>query len=188
MKPQKKTWDEEMTELFCEFRPGPPTNTNINTLVANSEKQPRLFRLWDISQKFLFLVNNMLLASSQQSGSSEQLMAVVPNLSLNPTNQPIFMGLSDNTHTLNCVLAGKGQPKLQLVERNIMDLYRANEEFKSFTFYSKTHGSDETCSFESAAFPGWFLSTWDEPNRPLDLSRGGTHCITSFYFERKDSV
>ncbi|XP_061448759.1 interleukin-36 receptor antagonist protein-like [Rhineura floridana] len=173
-----------MFELFCKFGADPPPRMNF----PSSVNQPQLFRLWDISQKFLFLINNMLVATSQQSGSSGQLMAVVPNKALDPMYQPIFMGLSDKLHTLNCVQSDGGQPQLQLLVRDIMDLYKANEEFKSFTFYSKTDGSDETCSFESAAFPGWFLSTSHEPNRPLGLSHRGTTDITTFYFQRTNST
>lgn len=66
-----------------------------------------------------------------------------------------------------------------------MDLYKKKEASPEFTFYNQTKGSEVTCSFESAASPGWFLSTSSEPNKPLSLSQGGGSDITLFYIERK---
>ncbi|ETE71733.1 Interleukin-1 family member 10, partial [Ophiophagus hannah] len=115
-------------------------------------REPRLFRIWDISQKFLFIVNSMLIANPLDFNSPD------------PRQQPIFMGLTDGSHTLSCTSSSEGQPQLHLV----MD------------------GSSETCSFESAQFPGWFISTSSEPNKPINLGQKGGTEITLFYFETSE--
>ncbi|XP_062995565.1 interleukin-1 family member 10-like [Elgaria multicarinata webbii] len=157
--------------------------------VPHIEKAPRYYKLWDINQKFLYLINNSLVASPSNSAMPDQLMTVLPNNALDPKKPPIFIGLKGGQPTLSCVKSDDGQPQLKLEERHIMDLYKNPEKQSSFTFYSKTDGSSETCSFESAEFPGWFLSTSSELNKPVGLSRPGFSENTLFYFETKsDSV
>ncbi|XP_008114229.2 interleukin-36 receptor antagonist protein [Anolis carolinensis] len=180
----KKSWDEEMIALFCDYNPASPPRR----IRAPRETEPRLFRIWDVSQKFLILMNNILVATSRDSMTPEELLAVLPNHSLDPTLQPIFLGLNDKTHTLSCMESGDGEPLLNLVERNILDLYSSHEESKSFTFYSRSNNQQQTCCFESAAFPGWFMSTSTEINKPVRLSREGGPDITNFYCERKDPL
>ncbi|XP_042327406.1 interleukin-36 receptor antagonist protein-like [Sceloporus undulatus] len=185
-KSNKKTWDQEMVELFCDYKQNPVSPPR--KIRAPGETEPRLFRIWDISQKFLILINNILVATSKDSRLPEEFFAVIPNNSLDPEAQPIFIGLSDKTHTLFCMDSDEGEPQLKLVERNIMELYSKHEEFKSFTFYSRSDSQQQTCCFESAAFPGWFMSTSKELNKPVGLSREGGTEITNFYCERKDPL
>uniref|UniRef100_A0A8D0EA71 Interleukin-1 n=1 Tax=Salvator merianae TaxID=96440 RepID=A0A8D0EA71_SALMN len=130
---------------------------------------PRLFRLWDINQKFLFLLNNILIAAPQ-------------NFNATPTALTHFYNI------LHCLLVLANDGFLFSQKKNIMDLYNKRDEFKSYTFYSKTDGNDDTCSFESAAFPGWYISTSPEPDQPVGLSQQGGSGITLFYFEREDSL
>ncbi|XP_032084610.1 interleukin-36 receptor antagonist protein-like [Thamnophis elegans] len=193
----KKSWDEEMKELFQQLRK--QQDLKISHLKISKPpyvfkplrlKEPRLFRIWDISQKFLFMVNSMLIANPLDF-NSPVWMAVLPNNALDPRQQPIFMGLTDGLHTLSCTLSSEGQPQIHLVERNLMELYNQNQKFLDFSFYSKMEGSLETCSFESAQFPGWFISTSSEPSKPINLGQKGGTDITLFYFEtseRKEKV
>ncbi|XP_063167438.1 uncharacterized protein LOC134502848 [Candoia aspera] len=194
-KSHKKTWDEEMMKLFQQYKPEhvatwstEPNHLTTLFLCLHGFKQnewlykhmytifmvylpqlkkcypkptsevfvplrlngPRLFRIWDISQKFLFMVNSMLIANPQDFNSpGQEFMMVLDGCS----------------------------------ERDIMELYRQNERFLDFSFYSKMDGSSETCSFESAQFPGWFISTSSEPNKPIGLSQKGGTDITVFYSE-----
>ncbi|KAK9395130.1 interleukin-36 receptor antagonist protein-like [Crotalus adamanteus] len=152
---------------------------------ALKEHDPRLFKLWDIDEKYLFLVNNVLVADVKSSNSPEQLMAVLPNTSLDKPRQPIFMGPENKNSCLSCVKSGNGQYQLELKEKAIKDLYWDPKNAKAFTFYSKSDGNGDTCSFESAEFPGWFLSTSSEAKKPLGLSQKGGPQNVLFYFERK---
>ncbi|XP_039212459.1 interleukin-1 family member 10-like isoform X2 [Crotalus tigris] len=171
----KKTWDEEIADLF----------RGTEGATALKEHDPRLFKLWDIHQKYLFLVNNVLVADVKSSNSPEQLMAVLPNRSLDKPQQPIFMGPENKNSCLSCVKSGNGQYQLELKEKAIKELYWDSKNAKAFTFYSKSDGNGDTCSFESAEFPGWFLSTSSEAKKPLGLSQKGGPQNVLFYFERK---
>ncbi|KAJ7305111.1 hypothetical protein JRQ81_010963 [Phrynocephalus forsythii] len=179
-KAHKTTWDQEMRDLFK----GKELKPEEATCRPMSEEAPRLYRIWDVSQKTIILTNNMLIATSRNSNEPEQLIRVLPNTNLDPKKQPIFMSPSDK-HTLSCIKSGS-RPQLQLAEENIVKLSKKGEELLNFSFYSKTDGSVETCSFESAEFPGWFLSTSLEPNKPVGLSQQGGTENTLFYFERKE--
>ncbi|KAL7981460.1 hypothetical protein Chor_002356 [Crotalus horridus] len=152
---------------------------------ALKEHDPRLFKLWDIDEKYLFLVNNVLVADVKSSNSPEQLMAVLPNRSLDKPRQPIFMGPENKNSCLSCVKSGNGQYQLELKEKAIKELYWDSKNAKAFTFYSKSDGNGNTCSFESAEFPDWFLSTSSEAKKPLGLSQKGGPQNVLFYFERK---
>uniref|UniRef100_A0A670YWG6 Interleukin-1 n=1 Tax=Pseudonaja textilis TaxID=8673 RepID=A0A670YWG6_PSETE len=110
----------------------------------------------------------------------EQLIAVLPNNALEVRKQAIFMGIQPNT-VINCVQTEEGQLQLH---GDIMYLYKQNEKFLNFSFYSKTDGSGDTCSFKSAQFPGWFLSIYSEAHKPIGLSpKGGPENIL-FHFQR----
>ncbi|XP_063167439.1 interleukin-1 receptor antagonist protein-like [Candoia aspera] len=153
--------------------------------VVASENEPRLYKFWDINQKYLFLVEKMLVADLQTSNLPEQLIAVLPNTSLDAKQKPIFMGLGQKNYSLSCVKSGDGQHQIELKENSVTELYKNPENGKAFTFYSKSEGNGDTCCFESAEFPGWFLSTSSEAKKPICLSKkGGPHNIL-FYFERK---
>ncbi|XP_034292706.1 interleukin-36 alpha-like [Pantherophis guttatus] len=98
--------------------------------------------------------DNKLVASPNDSNSKEQLIAVLPNNALDQWSG------------------------------DIMYLYKQNEKFLNFSFYSKTDGSRDTCSFESAQFPGWFLSTSSEAHQPIGLSQKGGPENILFHFQR----
>ncbi|XP_077161831.1 interleukin-36 receptor antagonist protein-like [Paroedura picta] len=174
----RKTVDQEMADLFRHFGKGDVTIVSL--------EKPWLYKIWDTSQKFLFLQNGSLLAAPLNSNSEDQLIAVTPNQVLDESKRPIFIGTNDQKYILN-VQSGD-QPKLQLVAGDIMELYKKKEQSTEFTFYNQTKGSEVTCAFESAASPGWFLSTASEPNKPLGLSQGGGSEITLFYIEKKPDV
>uniref|UniRef100_A0A670K146 Interleukin-1 n=2 Tax=Podarcis muralis TaxID=64176 RepID=A0A670K146_PODMU len=111
---------------------------------------------------------------------------MTPNRGITPKDGntfAIFMGTQDGAQTLSCGEPG-GQPQLTLESKGIMDLYNDDKEHKNFTFFCKSGSSTETGSFESAAFPGWFLSTLTEPNQPIRLSHQGGAEITQFYFDK----
>uniref|UniRef100_A0A8C5S267 Interleukin-1 receptor antagonist protein n=1 Tax=Laticauda laticaudata TaxID=8630 RepID=A0A8C5S267_LATLA len=114
--------------------------------------------------------------------SPEQLIAVLPNKTLDTAQKPIFMG-TENKSCLSCVKSGNGTQITK--EKDIMDLYRDPKNTKVFTFYSKSADNADTCSFESAEFLGWFLSTSSEAKKPIGLSQKEGPQNILFYFERK---
>ncbi|XP_053223786.1 interleukin-36 receptor antagonist protein-like [Podarcis raffonei] len=158
-------------------------NHNHSKFPPISLDRPWLYRIWDINQKFLFLKNNMLVAAPKDGNSPDYLVAMTPNRVMDENKFPIFLGTQDGAQTLSCGESG-GQPQLTLEGKAIMDLYNDGKEHKNFTFFCKSGSSTETGSFESAAFPGWFLSTLTEPNQPIRLSHQGGAEITQFYFEK----
>ncbi|KAG8509708.1 Interleukin-36 alpha, partial [Galemys pyrenaicus] len=68
---------------------------------------------------------------------------------------PIYPGLKELGLCLLCT-ALKGQPSLQLQEESMVDLYQQTQPQRAFLFYLSQNGS--TSSFESVAFPGWFIA------------------------------
>uniref|UniRef100_A0A2D4IJQ0 Interleukin-1 n=1 Tax=Micrurus lemniscatus lemniscatus TaxID=129467 RepID=A0A2D4IJQ0_MICLE len=172
MEQQKRTVDEELKDLFREFKDKEAVNDPWN------------FRMWDFDQKYFFFENNVLIAAPLYSRSSEQLMAVVPNDNLDFRKRPIFMGLTGKTKALSCLKSITGEPQLVILEKNIMDLYRDTKEYKNFSFYVVTGGNKSNCWFESAAFPGWFLSTSIHPNMPVGLCKREGSDIILFHFEK----
>ncbi|KAL1786066.1 interleukin-36 alpha [Sigmodon hispidus] len=91
---------------------------------------------------------------------------------------PMYLGLKKPTCCLFCTKEGE-QPVLQLKEGNIMELYRHRGPVTSSIFYHKKSGT--TSTFESAAFPGWFIAVCSKGSCPLFLTQelGKTH-ITDF--------
>ncbi|XP_026527088.1 interleukin-36 alpha-like [Notechis scutatus] len=174
----KKTWDEDVADLFHDSEPDPEIRPSV-------EASPRLYKLWDLNQKYLFLVENTLVADVKTSNLPEQLIAVLPNKALDTAQKPIFMGPENKKSCLSCVKSGNGQYQIELKEKDIMDLYRDPKNTKAFTFYSKSADNADTCSFESAEFPGWFLSTSLEAKKPIGLSQKEGPQNILFYFERK---
>ncbi|XP_060643524.2 interleukin-36 receptor antagonist protein-like [Anolis sagrei] len=185
-KDHKKTWNEEIADLFPAKKPMPVSPiVKPGDSAPVKEDFPRLYRIWDVSQKYFFLVDNILVANHQDSNAPEQLMEVLPNTALDSKMMPIFMGPQGRKQCLSCEKSAEDQLQLQLKESDIKKLYEGKEKSLPFTFYSKTDGGPETCSFESAEYPGWFLSTSSEPNKPVGLSRQGGTENTLFYFQRQ---
>uniref|UniRef100_A0A4X2M0T7 Interleukin-1 n=1 Tax=Vombatus ursinus TaxID=29139 RepID=A0A4X2M0T7_VOMUR len=82
--------------------------------------------------------------------------------------QPIYLGIKASGFCLCCAMSGE-QPTLQLVEKNIADLYKTPEAVKPFVFYLNQTGS--TSTLESAAYSGWFISTSLYKNQPVTLTQ-----------------
>uniref|UniRef100_A0A8D0E9R8 Interleukin-1 n=1 Tax=Salvator merianae TaxID=96440 RepID=A0A8D0E9R8_SALMN len=182
MESHKEIVDEKLEHLFKHFHEPAGREELLH--------EPWLYQIWDINQKFLFLKNDVLIAEPLNSNTGD-LITLVPNRCIKQTNEkifPIFMGSQDETQTLCCEDSGSGQPNLKFVKEHIMSLYKECQECKKFTFYAKSEGSKETCSFESAEFPGWFLSTSSESSKPVGLSHQGGADITLFYFEEKKQL
>ncbi|XP_036607323.1 interleukin-1 receptor antagonist protein [Trichosurus vulpecula] len=143
-----------------------------------SKKQA--YRIWDIYQKTFYLKNNQLVAGYLQ-GTNTRLEEKIDMVSIEPHS--VLLGIHDGSLCLACVKSGD-TARLQLEAVNITDLDKDRNKSKRFTFIKSENGS--TCSFESAACPGWFLCTQAEADRPVSLSNTQTESvITKFYFQKE---
>uniref|UniRef100_A0A8C0DIJ4 Interleukin-1 n=1 Tax=Balaenoptera musculus TaxID=9771 RepID=A0A8C0DIJ4_BALMU len=99
---------------------------------------------------------------------------------LEDRGNPVYLGLKEPELCLFCTEV-KGQPTLQLKEQNIMDLYRRTEPVKPFPFYHDQ--SSSTSTFESVAFPGWFIASCSNGGCPLTVTQElGKAYTTNFWF------
>uniref|UniRef100_A0A8C5YSV0 Interleukin-1 n=2 Tax=Marmota marmota marmota TaxID=9994 RepID=A0A8C5YSV0_MARMA len=151
------------------------------------------FRMKDSALKVLYLHNNQLLAGGLHAGKviKGEEISVVPNRSLDASLSPVILGVQGGSQCLSC--GTEKEPTLKLEPVNIMELYRSAKESKSFTFYRRDMGL--TSSFESAAYPGWFLCTAPEADQPVRLTQIPEDAawdtpwdapITDFYFQPCD--
>ncbi|XP_031547937.2 interleukin-36 alpha [Vicugna pacos] len=93
---------------------------------------------------------------------------------------PIYLGVKEPELCLFCTEV-QGQPMLQLKEQNIMELYRQPQPVKPFLFYHDRSG--RTSTFESVAFPGWFIASCSDGGCPLIITQDvGKAYTTDFGF------
>ncbi|XP_049713351.1 interleukin-1 receptor antagonist protein-like isoform X1 [Elephas maximus indicus] len=137
------------------------------------------FRIWDVNQKVFYLSNNQLVAGYLQAANAKLEEKIYVVLTESPGG--MFLGIHEGKLWLACVKSGE-KNTLQLEEVNITDVGRNKEEAKRFAFIRSQNGS--ITSFESAAYPGWFLCTESEGDGPVNLTNkpGDTTKITQFYF------
>nr|CAC80337.1 interleukin-1 beta [Ornithorhynchus anatinus] len=94
--------------------------------------------------------------------------------------QPVTLGIKGGNPGnlyLSCVKKG-GKPTLQLEVVNKSDLLGKNQE--RFIFNKSTEGTSTT--FESAAYPDWYISTSREEDEPVFLGASkGEEAITNFF-------
>ncbi|MEJ1271877.1 interleukin 1 family member 5 (delta) [Cricetulus griseus] len=114
-------------------------------------------------------------------------ISVVPSRTLDASLSPVILGVQGGSQCLSC--GTEKEPVLKLEPVNIMELYLGTKESKSFTFYRRDMGL--TSSFESAAYPGWFLGTVPEADQPVRLTQIPEDAawdapITDFYFQQCD--
>ncbi|KAI5930671.1 interleukin-36 gamma [Manis javanica] len=79
---------------------------------------------------------------------------------------PIYLGIENPEVCLSCEDVG-GQPTLQLKEQEILSLYNSDVPVKPFLFYHVKMQS--TSTFESVAFPGWFIAS-SQSGQPIFLT------------------
>ncbi|XP_049640406.1 interleukin-36 receptor antagonist protein [Suncus etruscus] len=147
------------------------------------------FRMKDAALKVLYVHDNQLFAGGPHTGKviKGEKISVVPNRWLDAKLSPVILGVQGGSQCLSC--GTELEPTLKLEPVNIMELYRGSKESKNFTFYRRDTGL--TSSFESAAFPGWFLCTMIESDQPLRLTQipedaSWDDPITDFYFQQCD--
>uniref|UniRef100_A0A6J0SPJ9 Interleukin-1 n=1 Tax=Pogona vitticeps TaxID=103695 RepID=A0A6J0SPJ9_9SAUR len=143
-------------------------------------------RIWDVSQKSLYLQNNELVAGYLQGPNSalEEKIYWVHNHAFGREKFPVILSIQDGKRCLTCSSSSVGpSPHLQLETINITDfLEDSREESARFTFFLSNQGG--IWRFESAAHPGWFLCTSSRTNEPVSLTQklGPSH-VVDFYFQ-----
>lgn len=138
------------------------------------------FRIWDVNQKTFYLRNNQLVAGYLQGPNTklEEKIDMVP-----VETHSVLLGIHGGKLCLACVKVGD-ETRLQLEEVNITDLNMTTEQKKRYTFIRSDSGP--TSTFESVAFPGWFLCTTLEADQPVSLTNEPLKDIrvTKFYFQQ----
>eukprot|EP00069_Balaena_mysticetus_P015246 bmy_09030T0 len=103
-------------------------------------EKPRVGEVFDLNQQVWFLQGQTLVAVPRSNGNPEMW--------------------------LHCEDV-RGQPKLQLKDRQILDLYNQAKPMKPFLFYHGQTGI--TSTFESVAFPSWFIAS-SKRGQPIFLT------------------
>ncbi|NXX52954.1 I36RA protein, partial [Scopus umbretta] len=198
--------DPDMVALFEEFLGKGSAQPCPHIFPTWPLAQPYHYVVRDTEQKGLCLHNGHLVATSLQGVNAAQEggcpgydggvgipthgcshpppllvepISVVPNRHLERQRCPLIVGIRGGSQALSC---GTGpEPQLKLEEVTLLDLFSRGAEATPYTFYKTFGGSTHT--FESAAFPGRFLSTAPGPGEALALA--APPAVTSFYLLRK---
>ncbi|XP_068943637.1 interleukin-36 alpha-like isoform X2 [Petaurus breviceps papuanus] len=159
-------------------------NVPENGYGSHNTDHPPLGKIHDTHQQVWILQNGTLIATPYGENVNPVTLEVLPcrDDSLpKDKGKPIYMGIKASGLCLCCVMRGD-QPTLQLVEKNIVDLYESPEAVKPFVFYLTQTGS--TSTLESAAYCGWFICTSIDKNQPVTLTQNlGSQYNTDFYLQ-----
>ncbi|ELK14854.1 Interleukin-1 family member 8 [Pteropus alecto] len=144
--------------------------------------KPGLYRIRDPLQMVWVLQGNTLVAVPANSNVKPVTMCSVPCQHMTSgENSHIYLGVESSGLCLFCMDI-QGQPTLQLKEKNIMDLYEDPHVQNPFLFLRAMEGA--TSTFESVAYPSWFIATASVGGQPVTLTKDrGRDYNTNFYFE-----
>ncbi|XP_049640594.1 interleukin-36 gamma-like [Suncus etruscus] len=140
-------------------------------------------KISDLSHHVWTFSGEDLVSVPRRSNVTPVTVTVIPCKYSVPPKQnsrfPIYLGIKDPEKCLSCEKM-EGKPTLQLKDKKILDLYNAPEPVISFLFYRNQTG--RTSTFESVAFPGWFIASSDK-GQPLFLTSNpaGTDNIAFIY-------
>ncbi|NWH79621.1 I36RA protein, partial [Piaya cayana] len=171
--------DPDMVALFQEFLG--EEEAHIFHGETKPKGRPYHYLVRDTEQRGLCLHEGLLVATSLQGANNaqEEPISVVPNPALERRRCPLIVGIRGGSHALSCGIGP--EPQLKIEEVGLLDLFSKGPEATPYTFY-KTYGGS-THTFESAAFPGRFLSTARGPGEALTLA--SPPGVTAFYLRRK---
>ncbi|KAM4749082.1 interleukin-1 beta-like [Rhinophrynus dorsalis] len=101
--------------------------------------------------------------------------------------RPVALGLAGRNLYLSCTQKKAGPPELHLEEvSNIKDI--KEDDLQRYIFMKSLNGPNEasTQSFESAAFPGWYISTSQRENELVKMvPQAEQRCIKQFNILQK---
>ncbi|XP_068943591.1 interleukin-36 alpha-like [Petaurus breviceps papuanus] len=155
----------------------------IMTLSSHLEvlKNSYCLGIQDIYQKVLVLQGKTLRAVPEDGNVTPISLKTTPcqdeSLEKGKGNA-IYLGIEGQKLCLCCAESG-GQPILKLEERGIMELYHNQKAEKPFVFYQ--NAASNTSTFESAAYPGWFISSSVKKQKPITLTKDVGKDNINFY-------
>ncbi|XP_012294374.2 interleukin-36 alpha isoform X1 [Aotus nancymaae] len=140
------------------------------SMLKSVRPQPRSIQ--DISHRVWILQDQTLIAVPRKHHMSPVTIALISCQHVETLEKdrgnPVYLGLNELKLCLMCAKVGE-QPALQLKEQDIMDLYDEPKPVKPFLFYHSQSGRSST--FESVAFPGWFIAVSSEGGCPVILTQ-----------------
>ncbi|KAM7078262.1 interleukin-36 beta-like isoform 1-T2 [Molossus nigricans] len=150
----------------------------------SAQESPGLHSVRDSLQMVWVLKGKSLIAVPSSSNVKPVTICSAPCTDAKYHNDEkgnlIYLGIKDVDLCLFCAKID-GQPTLQLEEKQIMALYKEKNAQEPFLFLRSLEGS--TSSFQSFAYPGWFIATSSEVGQPVTLTQErGTTFNTNFYF------
>ncbi|XP_033617386.1 interleukin-36 gamma [Fukomys damarensis] len=129
-------------------------------IIYGARDVPQLGKISDLDQQVWILQGQSLVTVPRSNSVASVTVTVMPCKYPESLEQdkgtPIYLGIQNPDMCLCCENA-EGKPTLLLKEKNILDLYNQPEPVKPFLFYRSYVGS--TSTFESVAFPGWFIAS-----------------------------
>ncbi|XP_008049936.1 interleukin-36 alpha-like [Carlito syrichta] len=134
--------------------------------------KPQLVDIQDTSHRVWILQDKTLIAVPRKHLTTPATIALiscrhVETLKKDRGNS-VYLGLEKPKLCVFCEKVEE-QPTLQLKEQNIMDLYHQPKPVEPFLFYHNQSGRNST--FESVAFPGWFIAVSSQGGSPLILTQ-----------------
>ncbi|XP_054977296.1 interleukin-36 gamma-like [Sorex araneus] len=155
----------------------------ISDLTAR--ESPDFGEVSDLNHNVWILQDENIVSVPRKESVTPVTVTVLPcNYPVSPeksTSFPIYLGIKDPEKCLSCEEI-EGKPTLHLKDEKILDLYNKPGPVMNFLFYRDQDG--RTCTFESVAFPGWFIASSDK-GKPLFLTSnpGGTDNTAFIYID-----
>ncbi|XP_002709614.2 interleukin-36 gamma isoform X2 [Oryctolagus cuniculus] len=154
--------------------------------IHGAMSEPYVGKLSDLDQQVWILQGQTLVTVPRSSNAAAVTITVMPCKYPEALEQgkgvPIYLGIQNPKMCLFCEDTG-GQPTLQLKEQEILDLYNHTEPVKPFLFYHMQTG--RTSTFESVAFPGWFIASFKKGQPIFLTSNQGKLYNTAFNLDLK---
>ncbi|XP_042526858.1 interleukin-36 gamma-like [Dipodomys spectabilis] len=135
---------------------------------ASHNVQP--VKVSDLDHQVWILQGENLVVAPRSKDVNSVIVTVIPckypeSLEKNK-GTPIYLGIKNPAMCLCCESAGR-QPTLKLKKGNISNLYNQPEPVKPYLFFHSMVG--RTSTFESVAFPGWFIAS-SKKDQPIFLT------------------
>uniref|UniRef100_A0A286XW66 Interleukin-1 n=1 Tax=Cavia porcellus TaxID=10141 RepID=A0A286XW66_CAVPO len=140
------------------------------SIPVSSRDVPLLGKVSDLDQQVWILQGQSLVSVPRSNNVASVTITILtckyPESLEKGKGTPIYLEIQNPDMCLCCEKI-EGQPTLLLKEQRILDLYNQPEPVKPFLFYHSHTGT--TSTFESVAFPDWFIASSKKDN-PIFLT------------------